>query len=239
MFIFLDTEFTELGIDPKLISIGLVSEDGREFYAELSDTYEQTDVGDFARKEVLPLLEGGSSRMTMPELSLRLGNWLESFEQPVRLATDSVSWDWPWIQTLFSDSWTWPANLAQEPEILLFDADPVAKKFSEALQRAFAGGLRRHHALDDAKANRLAWLAGWPSVPEEEKSKTEEALADVDAGRVIDHQVVQDWAADLDPARLKPRYTLTELLAASDPSQPPSAEDRAWLDAPPVGRELL
>jgi hypothetical protein len=39
MLIFFDTEFTELGIDPKLISIGLISEDGtHEFYAELSDT---------------------------------------------------------------------------------------------------------------------------------------------------------------------------------------------------------
>ncbi len=75
---------------------------------------------------------------------------------------------------------------------------------------------------------------------EQERDRlTHEALADVDAGRAIDHQVVQDWAAGLDPARLKPRYTLAELLAASNPSQPLSAEERAWLDAPPVGRELL
>ena len=37
----------------------------------------------------------------------------------------------------------------------------------------------------------------------------------------------------------KPRYTLDELLAASDYSQPMSAEDREWIDAPPVGRELI
>jgi antitoxin ChpS len=35
------------------------------------------------------------------------------------------------------------------------------------------------------------------------------------------------------------RYTLEELLAQSDYSQPVSPEDREWLDAPPVGRELL
>jgi antitoxin ChpS len=39
--------------------------------------------------------------------------------------------------------------------------------------------------------------------------------------------------------RKKPRYTLDELLAASDYSQPMSAEDREWIDAPPVGRELI
>ena len=37
MLIFFDTEFTELGIDPRLISIGLVAEDGeRTFCAGLS-----------------------------------------------------------------------------------------------------------------------------------------------------------------------------------------------------------
>ena len=39
--------------------------------------------------------------------------------------------------------------------------------------------------------------------------------------------------------RPKPRYTLDELLAASDYSGPQSPEDREWIDAPPVGRELI
>lgn len=39
--------------------------------------------------------------------------------------------------------------------------------------------------------------------------------------------------------RPKPRYTLEELLAKCDLSQPMPPEDREWLDAPPVGRELL
>ena len=40
-------------------------------------------------------------------------------------------------------------------------------------------------------------------------------------------------------AQPKPHYTLDELLAASDYSQPMSAEDREWVNALPVGRELL
>jgi antitoxin ChpS len=39
--------------------------------------------------------------------------------------------------------------------------------------------------------------------------------------------------------RPKPRYTLEELLAKCDYSETMPAEDREWLDAPPVGRELL
>jgi len=39
--------------------------------------------------------------------------------------------------------------------------------------------------------------------------------------------------------RPKPRYTMEELLAESDYSQPMSPEDREWIDAPPVGLELI
>jgi antitoxin ChpS len=42
----------------------------------------------------------------------------------------------------------------------------------------------------------------------------------------------------VDPKQ-RPRYTLAELLAISDYSQPQSAEDREWIDAPAVGRELI
>lgn len=34
-------------------------------------------------------------------------------------------------------------------------------------------------------------------------------------------------------------YTLAELLAASDYSQPQPPEEREWVDAPAVGRELI
>ena len=37
----------------------------------------------------------------------------------------------------------------------------------------------------------------------------------------------------------RPRYTLEELLAQCDPSIPISDEEREWLDAPIVGRELI
>ncbi len=49
----------------------------------------------------------------------------------------------------------------------------------------------------------------------------------VDQGRLV-----------IDP-HPRPRYTLAELLAASDYSQPQPAEEREWVDAPAVGGELL
>jgi len=52
MLIFLDTEFTQFD-RPDLISIALVGEDGREFYAERTD-YHRDACSEFVRKEVLP-----------------------------------------------------------------------------------------------------------------------------------------------------------------------------------------
>jgi antitoxin ChpS len=49
---------------------------------------------------------------------------------------------------------------------------------------------------------------------------------------------VADGRLVVDP-QPKPRYTLEELLAVSDFSQPLTQEDREWLDAPPVGGELI
>jgi antitoxin ChpS len=49
---------------------------------------------------------------------------------------------------------------------------------------------------------------------------------------------VADGRLVVDP-QPKPRYTLEELLASSDFSQSLTEEDREWLDAPPVGGELI
>ncbi|MCK6442996.1 AbrB/MazE/SpoVT family DNA-binding domain-containing protein [Elstera cyanobacteriorum] len=49
---------------------------------------------------------------------------------------------------------------------------------------------------------------------------------------------VEDGRLIVDPAP-PVRYTLEDLLAASDYAIPMSQEERAWLDAPTVGREIL
>ncbi|GAB1392906.1 hypothetical protein MASR1M60_10690 [Rhodocyclaceae bacterium] len=157
MLIFFDTEFTGLIVDAKLISIGLADETGeRTFYAELSDTWQEDNELDFFVEEtVLPLLEGGVARMTMAELRKRLRDWLEAFGQPVQLATDSLAWDWDWFQKIFHKAGKWPENVDSKP-LVLPNSDEV---FNHAIEEAFASGLRRHHALDDAEANRRGWLA--------------------------------------------------------------------------------
>ena len=39
--------------------------------------------------------------------------------------------------------------------------------------------------------------------------------------------------------KARPRYSLDELLAQCDENEVPSSENRAWIDAKPVGKELL
>ena len=165
--IFFDTEFTSLTQDAKLISIGLVDESGqRSFYAELSNTWQLADVSEFAKQEVIPLLEGlvglgGDAVMTMHQLAGKLHAWIKGLGEPVMLATDSLQWDWPWILALFRDHW--PENLSTEPLLLTMNYLDDFDGFEAAIQSAYRGesgsGLRRHHALDDAKANRIGWIA--------------------------------------------------------------------------------
>lgn len=47
-------------------------------------------------------------------------------------------------------------------------------------------------------------LAAWIEQEEERSRLTREALADVDAGRVIDHRAVQAWADSLSTAQPLP-----------------------------------
>ena len=54
MKLFLECEFTQLNQHTKLISQGLVSEAGDEFYVELTDTYQVADCSDFVIQNVLP-----------------------------------------------------------------------------------------------------------------------------------------------------------------------------------------
>jgi antitoxin ChpS len=49
---------------------------------------------------------------------------------------------------------------------------------------------------------------------------------------------VEDGRLVVEP-RPRPRYTLAELLAASDYSEAQSPEEREWVDAPAAGREPL
>ena len=62
------------------------------------------------------------------------------------------------------------------------------------------------------------------------------ALLDLEAGAKVDIGIEAGRLVVV--PRTRPTYTLEELLAQCDGSAPDAA-DRAWLDSPPVGKELL
>ena len=88
MRVFLDCEFTKLSAAAKLISLALVADDGREFYVELLDTW-QEDCSDFVKKIVLPQLWGGSYALPIIEARMSLLRFLTSFKKGVEIVTDA------------------------------------------------------------------------------------------------------------------------------------------------------
>jgi len=62
-------------------------------------------------------------------------------------------------------------------------------------------------------------------------------LLQLQAGATVS-VAVEDGRLVVEP-KPRPRYTMAELLAASDYSQPPSPEERQWVDARSMGRDPL
>lgn len=155
--VFLDTEFTGLEQRwPRLISIGLVSEDGqRSFYGELPAESYGEKATLWVRDNVLPLLESGNRVMQPDMLREQLSNWLTSLGA-VRIATDAQEYDFAFLRALLK---RWPTNVASEPLRLNMNYLNNFDAYEMTVEAAYTSGLRRHHALDDAEANRRGWIA--------------------------------------------------------------------------------
>ena len=150
MRIFFDTEFTQLSDDAKLISIGLVDETGQNvFYAEVLGV-EVAECSAFCRATVLPLLEHGDVALPLDQLRRRLFDWLCA-QGPATLVCDSPR-DTVQLSRLFPEGR--PANCKVRVLGFWMNARRRLLNFGRQLHRRH--GLRVHHALDDAKANRIA-----------------------------------------------------------------------------------
>ncbi len=164
MNVFFDTEFTtldELNEQPEPISIGLVAEDGREFYVELNDTWTREMCSYFVLDTVLPLLEGGECRMFEAQAAVRMREWVESLGdegEEVVFFTDSSYHDWRWVVRLFENYNQWPRNMLRECGNLWYAFELASEEFEAAIKRYWAEhrSERQHHALDDARALRAA-----------------------------------------------------------------------------------
>ncbi|MDE1716469.1 hypothetical protein PWG14_28800 [Chromobacterium amazonense] len=154
MLLFLDTEYTgQSQTAPLLISLALVAEDGRsEWYAELTDNWEDEDCTGFVRREVLPHLHG--PRMTWAEAQTSLQAWMASSPRHCIAACDAVQ-DFQFLLQLLGKR---PENL--DPKRL--DLAPLISTgvYHHAVEKYHSKpGHPWHHALHDARSYRLGWLA--------------------------------------------------------------------------------
>jgi len=152
MRLFLDTEFTDL-LDCELLSIGIVSEDGQEFYAERNDV-DLARCGDFARVAVVPQLgQAGAFIGTEAEVSSMLRRWLERFEGRVDVCVDHPT-DWELFVYLARDPETLekPGDIRGQSVRNLVDPRDVEAYWT-------SHGRRAHHALHDARALKFGYDA--------------------------------------------------------------------------------
>lgn len=162
MDVFFDTEFTtgesHIGY-PGLISIACVAKDGREFYAELSNTWQVGNCSPWVIENVLPLLDGGDFKMLDAQCASRLQQWIEGIgAEQVILRSDAPGWDWPWVEELFKFFGCWPSNLRRKCGALSFINESHEQRFDNALKAYWKiHHARRHHALIDARSLHYAW----------------------------------------------------------------------------------
>lgn len=174
--IFFDTEFTGLRKDTTLISIGLVSEDNRQFYAELID-YNEKQCDDWIKENVIEKLYkcGWKEREQkyIPnyhlgaklEIGKVLGNWLVQFDS-VEFVSDVSHYDMVLLIDLLGGVWGLPKHIC--PACIDINQD-ISRKYSITLQEAFDKSREdilyqnhrewkvkgdKHNALYDAKVIR-------------------------------------------------------------------------------------
>jgi hypothetical protein len=152
--IFMDTEFTDFDY-PQLISIGLVSENGERYYAEMSNGWSREGCSLFVKEHILPQLTAGEFLQERCFAGRRLADWLAEHDGPVRVVTDAPGYDWVLMLDLLAG--IMPENLCPEPLTFYSDSFPeLVPLLQEARDRAFANSTA-HHALNDAEALREAW----------------------------------------------------------------------------------
>ena len=177
MLLFMDEEFTGLHKDTTLISLGIVAEDGRKFYAELTD-YDKSQCNNWINENVVKnlyltgleyfaRLDGGRTiHMTgnKDKISGRLCEWLSQFDS-VQFVSDVCHYDFILLIDLLTNGGTaldLPDNVCASCHDINQD---IARHYGISEQEAFdksreeiimelcGHGIegRKHNALYDAE----------------------------------------------------------------------------------------
>jgi hypothetical protein len=134
--LYLDTEFTRLDLDRRLISLALVEPGGVEFYVELLDGWTLADCSAFVVDIVLPQLDSPRHGHSREAAGTALRAFLAGLGE-LEIVSDALAWDWPLLLELLGRAGLPPTTLGcREQGDLLDDLDPAEIP---------------HHALLDAR----------------------------------------------------------------------------------------
>ena len=165
--IFFDTKFTGLYQKTTLISIGLISECGKTFYAEFND-YDGSQIDECFQTNVIDNLqyngiyqkldktkESVSYKNTTENIKGMLTEWLEQFKE-VEMWSDCLSYDLVLFNQIFGHAFSIPKNVYYIPfdictlfQLKGIDPNVSREQFSEMTEAS-----QKHNALWDAKVIR-------------------------------------------------------------------------------------
>lgn len=172
MKVFFDTEFTGLHKDTTLISIGLISESGKTFYAEFTD-YNGSQVDEWIQEHVINNLKfnhqgkfftvrDGNMEVHHDKYHIRkqLAEWFEQFDT-VELVSDVCHYDMVLLIDIFGHAFKLPDNV--NPTCHDINQD-IARYFNLTEREAFDYNREKimigkipgdkHNSLYDAKVIR-------------------------------------------------------------------------------------
>lgn len=175
--IYFDTEFTGLHKNTTLVSIGLVSDEGEKFYAELTD-FDESQCNEWIRQNVLKnLILSGNDNMAKEfgennmittvlgsheDVRFELSEWLASFGDDIQLISDVCHYDFVLLIDLFGTAFDLPKNVSASCHDINQD---IAKHYGISEKEAFDKSRkdivmelcgkpiegRKHNALYDAE----------------------------------------------------------------------------------------
>ena len=179
MKVFFDTEFTGLHQNTKLISIGLIDENGNTFYAESCDFmtgYADESDQQWAEIYIIPRLKfygkegkgynnvhmGAEKTEVFGETTVirdSLIEWLNGHDQQHEVWSDCLAYDWVLFNQLFGHAFNLPNSVYYIPfdictlmKIKGIDPDINREEFAEMTK-----GAGKHNALWDAKVIRACY----------------------------------------------------------------------------------
>lgn len=144
-----DTEFMEDGTFIELLSIGVVCEDGREFYAENVDA-DLSHASEWVQKNVIPHLQRGIALMPR----LRLADELRAFidhAPPSEIWAYYGDYDWVVLCQLYGRM----VDIPKGWPMFAMDVKQFAVSLGNPQLPTKSG--TEHHALADARWTHEAW----------------------------------------------------------------------------------